>query len=185
MFELRALYEAEWTPVNWSACYSGLIRLNQIHLLADTDISCIPNFFSNIFFWTFINQRSSHRVRKSHDKDCWTNAPESGFILKEGSAKRGKSQRECSLLSQCSESVLCSSGGWSVTRCCLWERWEAELMLSLMEKCLTCGRACVAYVAAAWWAAAGTLQPVMRTGRFSSLVSRATLMKLRDARHKT
>ncbi len=35
-------------------------------------------------------------MRKSHDKDCWTNAPESGFILKEGSAKRGKSQRGCS-----------------------------------------------------------------------------------------
>ncbi len=54
---------------------------------------------------------------ESHDKDCWINAPEGGFIKKEGRARRGKSLRGCSgavsalfLLSRCSESVLCSSG---------------------------------------------------------------------------
>ncbi len=57
------------------------------------------------------------RGEESRDNDCWINTPEGGFILKEGSAKRGKSPRGCSgavsalfLLFRCSESVLCSSG---------------------------------------------------------------------------
>ncbi len=57
------------------------------------------------------------RGEESHNKDCWINAPEGVFIIKDGSVRKGKSLRGCSgavsalfLLSQCSESVLCSSG---------------------------------------------------------------------------
>ncbi len=110
-----------------------------------------------------------------------------GWIYSQyGSAnkKGGTSTHWCSgamralfLLSRCSEWVRAVlQWGQSVIRCCLWERSEGELVLSLMEKCLSCGRACVVYVAAVWWAAAGTDHPVIRTGRCSSLVSRVTLM---------
>ncbi len=99
----------------------------------------------------------------------------------------GVEVRWCSLCSRpwslCRVPVLVLYGGYPVTRCCL-ERWERETLAAVfLEVELNSGEICRVYKAAGWWAAAGTDQPVTRKCRCSASVSRATLMRYRDARH--
>ncbi len=56
-----------------------------------------------IYIYIYIYIYILSQCEESHDKDCWINAPEGVFILKEGSAKKGKKSTwvlpccECSL----------------------------------------------------------------------------------------
>ncbi len=97
----------------------------------------------------------------------------------------GVEVRWCSLCSRpwslCRVPML--YGGYPVTRCYL-ERWERESLAAVfLEVELNSGEICRVYKAAGWWAAAGADQPLTRKCRCSASVSRATLMRYRDARH--
>ncbi len=81
-------------------------------------------------------------------------------------------------------SVPCScAGGWPVKRCFLEYNADSELAWSLLETCLTSVCVAAAYQALPWRASGVPGQPVMRTCRWSSLVSRVTVMSARDTRH--
>ncbi len=113
-----------------------------------------------------------------------------GWIYWHTKVKRwqtGVEVRWCSLCSRpwslCRVPVLVLYGGYPVTRCYL-ERWERESLAAVfLEVELNSGEICRVYKAAGWWAAAGADQPVTRKCRCSASVSRATLMRYRDARH--
>ncbi len=81
-------------------------------------------------------------------------------------------------------SVPCScAGGWPVKRCFLEYNADSELAWSLLETCLTSVCVAAAYQALPWRASCVPGQPVMRTCRWSSLISRATVMSARDTCH--
>ncbi len=102
----------------------------------------------------------------------------------------GVEVRWCSLCSLpwslCRVPVLVLDGGYPVPRCYLrgGSRDERERLAAVfLEVELNSGEICWAYNTAGWRAGAGTDQPVTRKCRCSASVSRATLMRYRDARH--